>query len=88
MILTGERAGGGGVVKLADGLGGIFESGVRTANYDLGDNSGDFLGATATNKSVVDGLGEPVADLALTHGDGGFERHGGCGRGGSGFFVD
>lgn len=37
-------------------------------------------------EGVVDSLGEPVADLTLTHGDGGFEGHGGS-LVGSGFFF-
>ncbi len=88
MFFASQRTGGFGVVELADRFGRVFEGGIGTADYDLGNNGSDFLRTTALDKGIIDSLGEPVADLALAHGDGGLERHGGRGGAGSGFFVN
>ncbi len=83
-----EHFGGFCIVKFADGFFGALEGRVVFVYYDLGNDGGDLFVLTAFQKSVVDGLGEPVADLALAHGDGGFEGHGGGFFGGGRFFVD
>ena len=88
MFFASESAGGAGVVELTDRFRRVFESGVGTADYDLGNNGGDFLRTTTFDEGIVDGLGEPVADLALAHGNGGLERHGRRGVAGGGFFVN
>ena len=54
----------------------------------MGDDNGDFGAFVLSSESVGDGLGEPVADLALTHGDCRLERHGGNLSSGGGFFVN
>ena len=88
MISTGELFGFFFGIELADGFGGIFESWITGANYDLGNYGGDFFGFAMGGKSVVDGLGEPVTDLALAHSYGGFQRHGGSLVGRGLFFVN
>ena len=71
------------VIELADWFGGIFESRVICVDNNLGNDSSDFAVLIFASESIMDGLGEPIADLALTHGDSGFKWHGGSfvGRG-------
>lgn len=76
------------VVKLADGFGRILESGVIQINDDLGNNGSNLATRAFLCKGVMDSLGKPVTDLALAHGDGGFEGHGGGFVGGGVFFVE
>ena len=66
----------------------MAKGGVVFAYDYLGDDRGDFFGLTTLEKSIVDGLGQPVTDLALAHGDGGLERHGGGAGSGGGFFMN
>ena len=84
----GELDGFGGGIELADGFRGMAEGGIFAVHNYLGDHADNLLATFFLGEGVVDGLGEPIADLALTHGDGGFQRHGGRGGGGGGFFVD
>ena len=64
------------VVELTDGLGGVLESGVIDIDHNLRNDGSDFAIDTFLCKSIMDGLGKPIADLTLTHSDGGFEWHG------------
>ena len=66
----------------------MAESGIFAVHDHLGDYTDNLLATFFLGESVVDGLGEPIADLTLTHGDGGFQRHGGRSGGGGGFFVN
>ena len=66
----------------------MAESGIFAVHNHLGDYTDNLLATFFLGESVVDGLGEPIADLTLAHGDGGFQRHGGRGGGGGGFFVN
>lgn len=75
-------------VELTNGFRWVFEGGVRFIDNDLSDDADDFLSFMFPGEGVADGLGEPVADLTLTHGDGSFERHSGSGFGGGRFFVN
>lgn len=54
----------------------------------MGNDGDDFFVFADFGKGIIDGLGEPIADLTLTHGDCGFERHGGSFFGSGGFFVN
>ena len=72
VVLASEFFGFGLAVKLTDGFGGISESGVVLIYDDLRDDGGDFFSFAFASKSIIDGLGKPVTDLALAHGDGGF----------------
>ncbi len=76
------------VVELTDGFGGVLEGGVIDIDDDLGNDSSDFAVLVFTGEGIVDGLGEPVADLTLAHSDGGFEGHSGSFIGGGGLLVD
>jgi len=75
-------------VELADRFRRVFEGGVGFIDDDLSDDADDFFMAMFPSKGVTDGLGEPVADLALTHSDCGFERHGWGGRRSGRLFVN
>ena len=76
MVDFGESFGLLFVVELTDGFGGIPESGIVDVDDNLRDDGGDFTVDTFFRKSVMNGLGEPITDLALAHSDGGLEWHG------------
>ena len=88
VVLGGELFGLGLGVKLADGLGGILEGGVGAVNDNLRDDGGDLAALALSGESVIDGLGEPVTDLTLAHGDSSLERHSGGFVAGGLLFVD
>ena len=88
MILASQSFGYFGGVKLTNRLSGVFESGVVLVDDNLGNNSGYLGFLVVFGESIVNSLGEPITDLTLTHGDGGFERHGWSFFGSGGFFVD
>ena len=72
MVFFGEPSGGFGVVELPDRFGGVLEGWVVFVDNDLGDDGGDLSMLVFLDKGIVDGLGEPIADLALAHGDSSF----------------
>lgn len=84
----GESLGLGGGVELADWFRRILEGGVGGVDEDLGDDAGDRLRLVKLGERIIESLSEPIADLALAHRDGGFERHSGGGVSSCGFFVD
>ncbi len=88
MVDFGESLGLFFVVELTDWLGGILEGRVIYIYDDLGNNGGNFAVGAFLGESIMNGLGEPVTDLTLAHGDGGFEWHGGSFVGGGLLFVD
>lgn len=69
MICFGESFGFFFGIKLTDRFGGGLKGGIVTTNYDLRDDGDDFFVFAFFGESVIDGLGEPITDLALTHGD-------------------
>ena len=88
MVDFGESLGLFFVIELTDWLGGILEGGIIHVDDDLGNDSSDFAISTLLCESIVNGLSEPVTDLALAHCDGSFEWHGRGFVGGSLFFVN
>ena len=88
MVDFGESFGVFFAIELTDRLGRIFEGRVIYIDYDLGNNSSDLAVGAFFCKSIMDGLRKPVTDLALTHGYGGFEWHGGRFVGGSLLFMN
>ena len=66
----------------------MAEGGILAVDHDLSDDADDLFVAFFFGEGIADGLGEPIADLALAHGDSGFKRHGGRSGGGGGFFVN
>ena len=73
---------------MPDGFGGVFEGGVGSIDDNLGDNGDDFFAFAKFDKSIIDSLSEPIANLTLTHGDCGFEGHGGSLLGGGLLFMN
>lgn len=75
-------------IELTDRFRGVFEGGVGFIDDDLSDDADDFFMAMFPSEGVADGLRKPIADLALAHGDCGFERHGWGGRRSGRLFVN
>ena len=75
-------------IELADRFGGVFESGIIAANYDLRNNGDDFFVFAFFSEGIVDSLGEPITDLTLAHSDGSLKRHSRCLFGRGGLFVN
>ncbi len=64
------------VIKLANRFGRVLESGVIDVDDNLRDDGGDFAINAFFDEGIVDGLSEPITDLALAHSYGGLEWHG------------
>lgn len=75
-------------IELTDRFRWVFEGGVGFIDDDLSDDADDFFMAMFPSEGVADGLRKPIADLALAHGDCGFERHGWGGRRSGRLFVN